>query len=100
MLCVHRRMCKTLNVRNQLRRPNLTYFEGFVKFHEELTEIGRFEETVMYKQTNKQTDKWANGQFPNLYQDVFKNVHKSIVMYKNIEKFTDVYRKEQKYGNV
>ena len=47
----------THNVINQLRRQNLAYAEGFVKFHEDWTEIGGFEENIMDRQTNRQTIK-------------------------------------------
>ena len=49
------KLYRTPNVINQLRRPNLTYSEGFVKFCEDLTEVGVFEENMTHERTDKQT---------------------------------------------
>ena len=42
-LCVHGATFSDPNNLNQLKRPNLTYAEGFVIFCEDFTEIGGFE---------------------------------------------------------
>ena len=51
-LCVHVRLYMTPNVINQLKRPNLTHSDVFVKFFEDLTK----------GQTNGQKDKQTDEQ--------------------------------------